>query len=268
MYFYLPPMEDFDRAAQHYKSDFDENPLALHQRTLMYSRLRKVVTKGVRVLELGCGTGVDALWMASQGAKVLATDASPEMIAVLKKKAQTSVQVQAIETRILKMPEPFPLPDASVDLVFSNFGALNCLSAEGLQKVLAECKRVLVPQGTVMFALMPRFCFWECVYFMIRLKPRSAFRRFGQGVKYVEYHGAQIETYFHDPAQLRRIMSPSFLHISFRPMGLVSPFPGLMKLWNRVGGLMGWLLPLDRLFFWLKCGSSYSDHYLVEGARK
>ncbi len=260
-------MEDFDSAAAHYRGDFDENPLALHQRSLMHSRLQKVITKGIRVLELGCGTGEDAIWMASLGAEVLATDASPEMIGVLRSKMDSSNSYNSIDARILKMPEPFPLPDASVDLVFSNFGALNCLSPGALQMVLAECSRVLVPEGCVIFAVMPRFCLWECVYFMITVRPQLAFRRITPGPKQVKYHGAKIETYFYGPSQLRGMMRKSFTCISFRPMGLAAPFPGLLKLWKNLRFFIGWVLPLDRLLFRLKFGSSCSDHYFVEGTR-
>ena len=44
--------------------------------------LEKAFRPGDRVLEIGCGTGVDACFLAERGVKVLACDSSPQMIAV------------------------------------------------------------------------------------------------------------------------------------------------------------------------------------------
>ncbi|MFN8447316.1 MAG: class I SAM-dependent methyltransferase [Anaerolineae bacterium] len=76
------------------------------------------------ILELGCGTGEDALYLAGRGVRVTATDASPAMLAVARAKTadQPLVFVQPLDLNAL--PADFP----AFDGVFANFGVLNCLT--------------------------------------------------------------------------------------------------------------------------------------------
>jgi methyl halide transferase len=45
-------------------------------------------SKPKRVLEIGCGTGTNAIWMTQQGSSVIATDISPTAIEAAKKKCK------------------------------------------------------------------------------------------------------------------------------------------------------------------------------------
>ena len=56
---------------------------------------------GDQVLELGCGTGEDAIWLAKRGVRVLATDGSPAMLEATARKAQAEGVSELIETRRL-----------------------------------------------------------------------------------------------------------------------------------------------------------------------
>lgn len=65
--------------------------------------IRKYGIKPCRVLELGCGTGTNALWLGKQGFKVTAIDFSPRAIELAKKKAsRTKTHVKFIEGDVLK----------------------------------------------------------------------------------------------------------------------------------------------------------------------
>jgi len=48
---------------------------------------KKYILKPCKVLELGCGTGTNALWLSKQGYKVTAIDFSPRAIQLAKEKA-------------------------------------------------------------------------------------------------------------------------------------------------------------------------------------
>ena len=56
-----------------------------------------------RILELGCGTGEDALRLARRGLEVVAVDASPGMIQVARQKAQERDLGNRVEFHCLPM---------------------------------------------------------------------------------------------------------------------------------------------------------------------
>jgi predicted nicotinamide N-methyase len=61
---------------------------------------------GVQVLELGAGLGLPSLAAALGGARVLATDWSPDAVALLRENAQRNGL--ALETRVVRWDEPAP----------------------------------------------------------------------------------------------------------------------------------------------------------------
>lgn len=63
-----------------------------------------------RAIELGCGTGSNAVWLAQQGFQVTAVDIAPLAINRAKQRAaEAGVQIQWIEGDVLKLPR-FPDP--------------------------------------------------------------------------------------------------------------------------------------------------------------
>ena len=83
----LPNRPAFDAVAAAYDAQFSEQRLGRWLRAAVHRQLADWVQPGDRVLELGCGTGEDALWLARRGAQVTATDASPAMLEIAARKA-------------------------------------------------------------------------------------------------------------------------------------------------------------------------------------
>jgi len=72
------------------------------------------VKAGARLLDLACGSGEPALSAARRGARVLATDLSPQMVeATRRRAAREGVE---LEVRVMDLEE-IELPDASFDVV-------------------------------------------------------------------------------------------------------------------------------------------------------
>lgn len=84
--------------------------------------------KSGSALEIGCGTGTNAIWLANHGMKVLATDISPTAIDAARKKASEE-GAKSTEFVIHDICESSPLPPASADFVFDR-GVFHVMSKE------------------------------------------------------------------------------------------------------------------------------------------
>jgi ubiquinone/menaquinone biosynthesis C-methylase UbiE len=95
---------------------------------------------GRDVLELGCGTGKNTVWLAERAHRVIGIDFSPGMLEV----ARTRVPLDRVTLVQHDVREHWPLDDASVDFVVANL-ILEHLS--NVTPVFAEAARVLRPGG-------------------------------------------------------------------------------------------------------------------------
>ena len=144
-----PPLLDRAAILKHFdlaSTGYDESAvLAGRLRDQMIARLDWIAFVPDSVLDLGCGTGRGAATMAGRWprARVIALDASPAML----REAARSRAGSRIEF-LRGEAEALPLPDASVDLVFSNLMLPWC---EDIDAVFAEVARILRPRGLFTF---------------------------------------------------------------------------------------------------------------------
>jgi ubiquinone/menaquinone biosynthesis C-methylase UbiE len=89
----------FDAIASRYDETFTTSKIGQAQRAAVWSELAKTFRRGDRVLEIGCGTGVDACFLAERGVLVLASDSSSQMIAVTTRRVLESGQQDRIQAR-------------------------------------------------------------------------------------------------------------------------------------------------------------------------
>src|SRR5215472_5519179 len=80
----------FDEAANHYDQVFTNSAIGRAQRLSVWEELAKTFHAGDQILEIGCGTGVDACYLAERGVRVLACDNSPKMIAAASRRLKGS----------------------------------------------------------------------------------------------------------------------------------------------------------------------------------
>jgi SAM-dependent methyltransferase len=101
--------------------------------------------RGKRLLDLGSGAGEAAVFFALQGAEVVATDISPEMLKVVEQVAEG--HGTQLETKVCSAEDLADFEDDSFDAVF---GA-NLLHHIEIESCLKEVKRVLKPGGIAAF---------------------------------------------------------------------------------------------------------------------
>jgi len=133
----VPPFENldhWDKSARQYQqtahiftSRFAEDALA-----------RVSLTAQSHVLDVAAGTGALALAAARTGARILATDFSPGMVACIAEAGLPNVEARTMDGQALD------LPDATFDAVFSIFGVI---MFPDWRKGLCEMHRVTRPGG-------------------------------------------------------------------------------------------------------------------------
>ena len=107
------------------------------------------VAPEMRILDVGCGTGVVAVTAARLGATVIAADLTPELFGRACKNAQIAkVDVEWIEADVEKLP----FRDTEFDAVLSQFAHM---FAPRPEVALREILRVLRPGGTIAFSTWP-----------------------------------------------------------------------------------------------------------------
>ena len=137
----------YDRWAAVY--DHDANPLQALEEPVVRAAVGDV--RGLSVLDLGCGTGRHALWLAGQGANVTAIDFSEGMLAEARRKPGAD----AIRFLAHDLHKSLPFA-AEFDLVVSG---LVLEHLRDLPPFFAEARRVLRPGGrAVISAMHPAMC--------------------------------------------------------------------------------------------------------------
>ncbi|RLE17277.1 MAG: hypothetical protein DRJ65_23025 [Acidobacteria bacterium] len=261
----------FDSVADRYDQVFTDSGIGRFQRSAVHHYLDRRVfgDAPLSILELGCGTGEDATYFAALGHRITATDISPSMLEITLAKAEKC----GLTDRIRTVPLDLQNPDCSslegpFDLVFSNFGALNCIDEAGLRNLAEKLVPITTIGSHAVFVVMPRACLWETSYFLVRAKPRSAFRRFRGGPVSAAVGQASVPTWYHSPGAVARAFKPAFQRQAVTPVGFTVP-PSFLEPWaGRNPRVLAALAKIDQIVRPIGLLGSISDHALIHLERK
>jgi 2-polyprenyl-3-methyl-5-hydroxy-6-metoxy-1,4-benzoquinol methylase len=262
---YSSPANAFDRVATSYDELFTRTEIGRAQRKQVWATLLASFQRGDRVLELNCGTGEDARFLARKGVCVLACDASAAMIEVAASYSTLEEQVGSIEYRQLANEQLFRLsPRVPFDGAFSNFSGLNCVA--DLQPVARNLASLVRPKARVLICLWSRVCLGEILWFLLHGEVKKAFRRF-PGAATARLGESSIAVSYPTIAQVRRAFAPWFRLESRRAIGLFVP-PSYAEPWARRNtSTLAWLEKMDRAFSGWPALRDAGDHVLLEFVR-
>lgn len=107
-------------------------------------RLLKNEVKGKKVLDYGCGNGNHAIYLASQGGKIIAGDLSQQSLAVAEKKARGAGVADCIDFVVMDC-EKTDFLDNEFDIIFDG----GTFSSIDIKKAFPELARILKSGGVL-----------------------------------------------------------------------------------------------------------------------
>lgn len=255
----------FDKESSEYDSIFTNSFIGIAQRSLVWQELIKTIGKEKiqTILEINCGTGEDAVFINHLGIKVFPTDISKEMVnianAKLKEKNYLS-NAQVCDCRNLNLLNL----NAKVDLIFSNFGGLNCIDKDEFKNFFVNSKFLFKERENYFLVLMAKNTLWEKLFFLIKGKFSQINRRnttmpIDAAMKY-----ESISTFYYSIKEIEQILPKHLIMKKTTPIGFFIP-PSYME---------KWILKNPRIFKFLKLLdsriqnfsilSNFSDHFIVQ----
>ena len=258
----------FDAVAQRYDETFTASKIGRAQRASVWKELGKTFHAGDRVLEIGCGTGVDACFLANNGLKVVACDNSPQMIAIATRRVAESGDHGSVYPHLLAAEDIASLRNGdSFDGAFSNFGAINCV--EDIQQFAKDLATLLKPGATALLCWMGPCCLWEIAWYLAHGKPGKAFRRFYRGgVTARLAEGATVRVHYPSVRLLARNFAPEFRLVSIKGIGVSVP-PSYVETWaNRFPRWFDFSVQADSLLGRCPGVRAFADHILLEFRRE
>jgi 2-polyprenyl-3-methyl-5-hydroxy-6-metoxy-1,4-benzoquinol methylase len=162
-------------------------------RRALHAHYARVFRPGQYVLDVGCGTGIDALFLASLGIHVLGVDASPEMIDRARAKFSQARIGGLVEAQVLHIESLGQLhARGPFDGIISAFASLS--SVPDLTGFARDAAALVQPGGRVILHLLNRFSLWEWLGYLAHHDGQSA-RRVGHQTKRNFVIGGQAVTH-------------------------------------------------------------------------
>ena len=261
------PQEAFDPIADTFDDTFTNSVVGRLQRQQVYFFLEKVLTKmsGKKVLELNCGTGADAIWLAQNNCEVKATDLSMGMLQVTQKKVRKLGLESKVQVQQLSIAQIATLPETQqYDLIFSNFGGFNCLSPQTLKQISKPLSQRLRPGGHFVAVVMTDFCLWESIYFLAKFSFQKAFRRFSKKALQVTLgNGASVDTWYYSPDQFSRFFSNALQQQDCFPVGFSIPPSYLDRAFQQHPNILQNLYRLEKKSIHFSFAKRSADHFFI-----
>jgi SAM-dependent methyltransferase len=214
-------------------------------RRALHRHYLEVFAPGQRVLDVGCGTGIDALALARQGISVLGIDASPGMIAQLRARVEAAGLAGAVQGCVLTVADLASVR-GQFDGAYSSFAPL---STADLGRFGPELARLVRPRGRVVLHLLNRFSLWEWLGLLARRQWRAAAQLPSRQARDFRIAGRDVrhQLYFAQQAYVR-FFAPNFALRRRYGLGAVRPPHTVKRLPTRlVGGLEALDGPLGAL---------------------
>lgn len=259
--------EAFDSVAADYDGPRGNNAQIQDMRREMWQSLDIEFPKSGRLIDLGCGTGLDAVRMANLGHYVTAADWSPLMVQRTRDRAERACVADRIRSIAMGAHELCRLDEAGqYDGVYSNLGPLNCVPDLG--EVSRECARLVKPRGALVFTVIGRICPWEIAHYARCGRWARATIRLARHMVPIGMNNHRIWTRYYGPREFYRAFAQNFTLEHFRGLCIFAPPPYLTWVHERHPVWYERLWRLDRLVSAWPLVRGIGDHFLIVMKRR
>ena len=268
---FTPQLRDtqdaFDSVAADYDGPRGNNELIQDMRGEMWRWLDATFSLGSRLIDLGCGTGLDAIRMARLGHHITATDWSPKMVKRTADRAEREHLTDRVHAIAVGAHQLSSLQGEGVyDGAYSNLGPLNCVPE--LADVSRQCARLLKPGGALVFTVIGRICPWEMAHYLRQGRWARVRVRFARNVVPVSMNNHTIWTRYYGPREFHRAFKLQFTLEHFRGLCVFAPPPYLIWIREKYPRWHERLWQLDRRVAGWPVVRAMGDHFLIVMKKK
>lgn len=253
--------QTFDQLANSYDDSFSHTLLGQYYRQRVQRKMQQYWPADKQLLEINAGTGEDALYLASLGNRVLATDIAPNMVSVINHKAQHANLGDTLDSQTLAIEQLNQLKQQPFDGILSNFGGLNCVA--DIPAFVSNAHSLLKPNGILIMVLMGRWVPWEWGYFAYHRQWRKATRRLSGQAQW-----RQHQIYYPRLSQVKRHFAPHFELLQQQGLGITVPPSYVNDAMARNRGSYQVLTHIEHRLKRLPILAHIADHYLLIYRRK
>ena len=246
-----PALRAFDALAGRFDERFGTWASVAAQRRAVRRELLAAFPEGASLLELGGGTGEDALFLAGRGRRIFLTDGAPAMVEKARQKAATAGLAERIEAETVAIED---LPGfasrrasggkPSFDGAYSNFAAFNCVSE--LPAAGRGLANLLRAGGRALLVVFGPWAPGEVVTLLCRGRPGAAFRRLSH-VATARIEGREFTVAYPRPRDFASAFAPWFTLRRVLGVGIFVPPSSAEPEISQWPRLLGALEALDRL---------------------
>lgn len=233
------------------------NRILRHYRRQSLAFLEEVLPRGGQLLELGCGTGTEAVHLSGAlRARVVAVEPAASLAGIAHARARAAgaaVEVRNVDPMVLLAE--MAAEGRTFDAAWASFSL-------GYGPPLGEWARALAPLlrpgGVLACSLRNPWCLSE---------PWSIPRR-RQGTYRHKVGSARIPLWHLDAKRAAAEVDEWFEPLGHRGVGIVVPPPRYNRVWRLAGPAAGWLETLDAHLAGRRVWSGLGDHTLLAFTRK
>jgi SAM-dependent methyltransferase len=260
----MTPSQAFDPLAPTYDDTFTHSPIGQYLRAQVHNRLDLHFRADDHVLELGCGTGEDARYLADRGILVTATDVSEGMLAAARAKANNNplISFANLDLRSLSVSDSH-LETDNFSGVFSNFGPLNCL--DDWRPLATWLSKRIKPGSIVGLGVMSPLCIWEPLWHGLHGDFKTATRRWRKTTTFqVNDNTEPITVRYPTVHRMTQDFAPYFKRTYVQGIGLFLPPSDAFGVIEKRPRLMHTLMSLEARLTRYQALAPFADHYWIE----
>ena len=250
----------FSKQAPSFDEYDEKNPILQWMRKRVQDHVLKIVKPNSKMLELNCGTGIDAVFFAQRGFHIHATDNAEGMLNELNKKINTLQLQNHISTEKISFNQLEKLSGKKYDHVFSNFGGLNC--ADDLAAVIKKIIPLMNENAIATLVIMPKICPWE-IALLFKGNFKIAFRRFKKNGVASHLEGEHFKTYYYSPKFIKQAFGTSFEPVALFGLGSFCPPPYMEKFPAKFPKTFNKLLRMDARYSHNVPFRNWADHFVI-----